>query len=151
MCNTVPSACFSQCRYFAVAWNKCYMQRLWTTFKCVDGQACSNFHGMVQCYGQMLPIAVTLRSNFLNLATSLQTALVTHWCHISDVSSIRKLLHSGEWMKYFRLWKWSTSFRNYSGVLLHLVHLHYFDFYFSTSFLCHLQLLTSHLISFTSV
>ncbi len=36
-----------------------------------------NFHRPVQCYGQMLHIAVTLHSNFLHLITSSQTALVT--------------------------------------------------------------------------
>ncbi len=38
---------------------------------------CCNFHETVQCYGQMLHTEVTLRSNFVHLATSLQTALVT--------------------------------------------------------------------------
>ncbi len=39
---------------------------------------------------------------------------------------------AGEWMKYFTFWKWSTSFRNYPGFLLHL---HHFVHYFGTSFL----------------
>ncbi len=34
---------------------------------------------MVQCYGLMLRIAVTLRSNFLHFVTQSQTALVTQW------------------------------------------------------------------------
>ncbi len=37
---------------------------------------CCNFHGMVQCYGQMLNIAVTSYSNLLHLVTSSQTVLV---------------------------------------------------------------------------
>ncbi len=45
---------------------------------CVDGQMYCNFHGVVQCYGQMLHIAVMLRSNVLHLATSSQTALILH-------------------------------------------------------------------------
>ncbi len=44
---------------------------------CVEGRVCCNFHGMVKCYRQMLPTAVTLHSNFLHLVTSSQTALVT--------------------------------------------------------------------------
>ncbi len=48
-----------------------------TMVTCVDGQACCHFHGTVQCYRQMLRIAVTLHSNFLHLVTSSQTALVT--------------------------------------------------------------------------
>ncbi len=31
---------------------------------CVDGRVCCNFHGMVQCYAQMLHIVVMLCSNF---------------------------------------------------------------------------------------
>ncbi len=42
-----------------------------------------NFHGMIQCYGLMLRIAVTLHSNFLHLVTSLQTALVIEQCYVT--------------------------------------------------------------------
>ncbi len=65
MCNTVTSAYFSQHQYFAVASKENYTPRLWMMVTCVDGQAYCNFHGMVQCYRQMLRIAVTLHSNFL--------------------------------------------------------------------------------------
>ncbi len=43
---------------------------------CVDRQACCNFHEMVQCYEQVLHIAVLLQSNFLLLVTSSQTVVV---------------------------------------------------------------------------
>ncbi len=69
--NTVTSAHSNQCPYFAIASKECYAPRLQTLITCVNGQACYNFRGMVQCYGQML------RSNFLYLVTSLRTALVT--------------------------------------------------------------------------
>ncbi len=42
-----------------------------------------NFHGTVQCYGLILHIWVTLRSNFLHLIPSSWTALVTQWCFIT--------------------------------------------------------------------
>ncbi len=48
-----------------------------------------------------------------------------------------ELLHSDKWNNYFTFWKWNISFRNYSGFLLRLVHLHHFVYYFSTSFLCY--------------
>ncbi len=47
------------------------------TITCVNGQACSGFYETVQCYRQMLCIAVKLSSNFLHLVTLLQTAFVT--------------------------------------------------------------------------
>ncbi len=44
--------------------------------KYVGGQAFCNFHGMVQCYENMLHIAVMLYSNLLHLVTSSRAALV---------------------------------------------------------------------------
>ncbi len=65
---------------------------------CVDKRVCCNFRGMVQCYGQMLHIAVTLPSNFLYVVTSSQTALVTcrsytMMLHYMFVLTLR--IHSG--------------------------------------------------------
>ncbi len=98
MFNNVTSACSSQYRYFAVTSKECYTPRLWTTVSWVGGHACCKFHGMVQCYRQMLRIAVTIRSNFLYLVTSLQTALVTRrnpqWCYIMVLYVCTHLKHS---------------------------------------------------------
>ncbi len=41
---------------------------------CLDGHTRYNFHGMVQCYGQMLRIAVTLHDNFLQLKALISEA-----------------------------------------------------------------------------
>ncbi len=38
---------------------------------------------MVQCYGLMLHVVVTLCSNLLHLVTSLETAFVTQWYHVT--------------------------------------------------------------------
>ncbi len=47
-----------------------------------------SFHEMVQCYGHMLHIAVTLHSNFLHLVTLSLTTLVT-------CNSYAMVLHHG--------------------------------------------------------
>ncbi len=70
-------ACSSQCWYFAVASNECYASRLPMMVTCVDGRACCNFHGTVQCCGQML------HSNFLHLVSlsgtdAMHFAMVLH-------------------------------------------------------------------------
>ncbi len=80
MCNTVTSACSSQCQYFTLASKEWYTWRLRTMVTCVDKQERCNFHGMVQCYGQMLHIAVMLCNNFLHLVILSQTTLVTRCC-----------------------------------------------------------------------
>ncbi len=67
---------FQPMSVFCVALKECCAPRLPTMVTCVDGQACCCFHGMVQCYGQMLRVAVTICSNYLHRVTSLQTALV---------------------------------------------------------------------------
>ncbi len=69
VCNAIMSDRCNQCRYFTVASEECYAPKLQTVVTCVDGQASCNFHGMVQCYGQMLHIVVTLHRNFLHLVT----------------------------------------------------------------------------------
>ncbi len=66
-----------------------------------------NFHGTVQCYRLMLRIAVTLRSNFLYLVTSWQTALVTQWYYITmlrymSVPTFKRTV--GQVMTCFVLW-----------------------------------------------
>ncbi len=65
--NTVTSASSSQCQYFAITLKKCYTPRSWMRVTYVDGQACCNFHGTVQCYRQMLHIAIMLHSYFCTL------------------------------------------------------------------------------------
>ncbi len=50
-----------------------------------------NFHGMVKCYGLMLRIAVTLRSNFLHLVTTLRRALVIQLCSVPTFTESYKL------------------------------------------------------------
>ncbi len=48
---------------------------------------------MVECYGQMLGIRVTLRSNFLHHITLSQTAFVTQWYYVTCLfSSLKTLL-----------------------------------------------------------
>ncbi len=61
VCNTITSARSSLCQNFAVTSKEFYASRLWMTV--VDGQACWNFLGIAQCYGQMLHIAVMLHNN----------------------------------------------------------------------------------------
>ncbi len=83
--NSFPSlvtlTCSTRCWYFAVASKACYAPRLPLLVTYVGGQVCCYFHGMVQCYRQMLRISVMLCSNFFHLVTSSQTALVTqHVC-----------------------------------------------------------------------
>ncbi len=80
--NSVTSAHSSQCRYFAVASRECYTSRLQIMVTCVDRKVCCNFHRMVQCYRQMLHIAIMLHSNFLLLVTSLWIARIIWWCYI---------------------------------------------------------------------
>ncbi len=66
----------------------CYAPRLWMMVTCVDGQVCSNFHGTVQCYGQML------HSNFLHLVTfvinstwyTMQFATVLHYMSVHTLT-----------------------------------------------------------------
>ncbi len=43
----------------------------------VSGQMGGNFHGMVQCYRQMLHIVVMLHCNFVDIVTSSQKVLIT--------------------------------------------------------------------------
>ncbi len=43
----------------------------------VDGQVYCSFHRMIQCYRQVLRIAIMICSNSLHLVTSLRIALVT--------------------------------------------------------------------------
>ncbi len=52
--SALTSACTSQCQYFAIASKEYFASRLRIPVTCVDAQVCSNFHGMVQCYRQML-------------------------------------------------------------------------------------------------
>ncbi len=82
-CDTIISTHSSQCRYFAVASKECYTPRLMTTVTWVDGQMFQNFHGMVQCYGQILGTAVTFHSNCLHFVASSRTALVTRWYYVT--------------------------------------------------------------------
>ncbi len=67
VCNTVTSACFSQFKYFSIPSKECYVPRLWMTVIRWDGQTRCNFHRTVQCYGQMLYIAVHSTVKFCTL------------------------------------------------------------------------------------
>ncbi len=89
-------AALCRCVPRGIVWTYLYTPRLQITVTCVNGKACCNFHGTVQCHRQMLRIAVMLQSNFLHLVTSSWTALAkqrsSQRCYITHLFQPLKII-----------------------------------------------------------
>ncbi len=87
-CYTIQ---FAMVSHYSVVLHACtylYAPSLQKTITCVDGQAYCNFHGMVQCYRQMLHIEVILHSNF-----SPRNFVVNSNCYVTQFVTVLHRLY----------------------------------------------------------